>query len=364
MNPPTYDGAYPLDPALAGRFTFIIPMPEVCDMDSSDVQAIICSRHNGDAPALPRQDDLSSEETGALLLKLLSRAREQYSEVEKRDGPEISRFLARFNYALANRKRELALDGRRLAFMYRGIISILALRIGRDDGYEDISEPHDVSFFLPMINWMLPYPAMAGQAPTPHAIEIALTWALQEADEPERVVQLKSCAQAMRQFTAENDLSSSALSDWVKLTLEDLGNPDLDRRADAAVSLACLASLAGGEMNSEIPPSWRARILRTWRLWTKITPQMLEDIDLVEAIRQGPLASSSEGSPDDHLAILLALHVSQDSDSEVTEHHCVYPDKAHRAYIAIRARIDEMKKLLELRGAFDDESDFSDLEER
>lgn len=349
MNPPTYDGAYPLDPALAGRFAFIIPMPEVCDMAPQEVRAITCSRNNGDAPALPPSGAVYGHEvTGAFLMKLLKLAREQFPIVEASFGQGISQFLCRFNYALAGKKRELALDGRRLGLMYRGILSVLALRAAREDGFMDVEAPEDVSFLSSMITWMLPYPAMAGPSPSPHAIESAVTWAIQEKEDPERVTPVMSCAQAMKQFLTGKELAPSVIPEWVRMTLEDLGHPDLDRRVDAAVSLTCLAPLAAGRMDTAIPPSWRARLLRAWRLWTQVTPGMLEDSDLIQAIRQGPLASSSEGSLDAHLALLLALHVSQDNESKVTEHNSVFPDEAYAAYTAICSRFDQMKELLGL----------------
>ncbi len=50
MNPPSYIGAHPLDAALAGRFAFVIHVPEVSDMSNQAVSNIVRQVSEDDAP--------------------------------------------------------------------------------------------------------------------------------------------------------------------------------------------------------------------------------------------------------------------------------------------------------------------------
>jgi len=345
MNPPTYDGAYPLDPALAGRFAFIIQMPDACDMGQEEVQAITRSKHNGDAPALNETAHAPNNlEARTYLVTLLSLARDLYPVVENDCGPGLSRFLYRFNHALFTKNRDLALDGRRLGLMYRGILAILALRAARSGEIPDPRTLAEGSNLSSMISFMLPYSAMSGSSPSPFAIETAVTWAMNEKSDPIPMIPAASILSMVKDLIAGKEIPTAVVPKLLQTTLENLGHVDLEHRVEAAATLAYLAPLiADGTL--DVPSSWKARIIRAWRLWTRVTPGMLEDGDLKDVIAMGPLMDAPNGELDSRLALLLALHVSQDHDELVLHHSGVYAKKVIDAYNEIATRFDQINVL-------------------
>lgn len=140
MNPVTYAGANTLDDALVGRFALFLYPPDVLQM--SEVDRIRVARHiNGDdAPSLrmwvedahigtvPKGD---IEAVGTGLNELLRKAGSHFLCL-KREMDSLSEFLAKFSDLLVRETGgTVALDGRRLGFLYRNLLANRAVELAK-----------------------------------------------------------------------------------------------------------------------------------------------------------------------------------------------------------------------------------------
>jgi len=122
MNPPSYIGAHPLDAALAGRFAFIVAVPEVSEM-SCEAQSEITRQVSEDDAPLLISERRRPQDTN--LKEFVDSARERMFPLSKRFESKINDYVLEVNKFLAS--RECALDGRRLGMMYRSLRAYLAV---------------------------------------------------------------------------------------------------------------------------------------------------------------------------------------------------------------------------------------------
>ncbi|MBL4849418.1 MAG: AAA family ATPase [Planctomycetes bacterium] len=113
MNPVGFEGTFPLDEALAGRFTAVVVVPEVSGFSKAQRLQIIRS---GASLAL-EEPAAGSRATAPRLRALLEAAREDYAALEEDELAQVAlwanvagRFLER---------SEAGLDGRRLGMLFR-----------------------------------------------------------------------------------------------------------------------------------------------------------------------------------------------------------------------------------------------------
>jgi len=140
MNPMTYSATQALDAALVGRFALFLYPPDVLEMSEEDRIRVTSHINGDDAPALrewaPRIESrtVSNDavrETGALLQDTLRKAAGHFLRLQK-ELSTLPEFMARFADLLMRESRgEIALDGRRLGFIYRNILSNRALEIAK-----------------------------------------------------------------------------------------------------------------------------------------------------------------------------------------------------------------------------------------
>ncbi len=121
MNPPDYLGAGPLDPALVGRFSWILRVPDVGSMRESDVLRVIRATTARDAPLLPRAAaNEPVSDLGERLAALVAAARAGFADVEAHRGERAARYV--HELALGLRTSGTALDGRRLGMIHRNLL--------------------------------------------------------------------------------------------------------------------------------------------------------------------------------------------------------------------------------------------------
>jgi MoxR-like ATPase len=126
MNPPSYLGAIPLDPALAGRFAFILPMPEFKDLSPEDEAAVVEHVSSSDAPMLGgSRPGPGLEPAARALLGVIDAARSAYPDVEDRFGEAATSYVLTLAAALV--PSEASLDGRRCGMLRRNILAALAV---------------------------------------------------------------------------------------------------------------------------------------------------------------------------------------------------------------------------------------------
>ena len=127
MNPPTYEGAYPLDKALAGRFGFILRMPEVWEMETHEMEKVTTLLTPSDAPGLPRRERGELKVSG--LEDFIQEGRRRYFQTEEIYGRDLLGILVNLSRVLSGRGKEMALDGRRLGLIYRGLLALFTVKI-------------------------------------------------------------------------------------------------------------------------------------------------------------------------------------------------------------------------------------------
>jgi len=146
MNPLSYEGAVPLDEALAGRFSLIVIMPETFKMEDMDAMSVVQNENSDDCLALdswgakrPEKSPLPTQE----LKDMLKRAGEAYFELEQDKGPAVSNYVVRLMRALYE-KKQVALDGRRLGMIRRNILSVMAIERAKHEPREIEETARDV----------------------------------------------------------------------------------------------------------------------------------------------------------------------------------------------------------------------------
>jgi MoxR-like ATPase len=140
MNPPDYLGAGPLDPALVGRFAWIVRVPDVGSMREDDVLRVIRATTSEDAPLLPRPAANGGPlALGARLNALVEATRARFAAVEAARAEQTARYV--HEAALGLRGAGVALDGRRLGMIHRNLLLGIALLESAGALPEDLDGP-------------------------------------------------------------------------------------------------------------------------------------------------------------------------------------------------------------------------------
>lgn len=140
MNPMSYSATQALDQALIGRFSLFVYPPDVLQMQESDRVRVTSHINGDDAPAFSEWGNGQSTSTvskqavidiGQQLNQMFKIAARHFSRL-KDELATLSIFLARFaDLLLRETKGEIALDGRRLGFIYRNILSYRAVELAK-----------------------------------------------------------------------------------------------------------------------------------------------------------------------------------------------------------------------------------------
>jgi hypothetical protein len=140
MNPLTYSATQALDEALIGRFAFFIYPPDVLQMDEHDRIRVSTQLNGDDAPSLSEWTNgitagtVSTTEVttaGERMRQILTLAALHFLRLREQMST-LAEFLAKFaDLLLRETKGEVALDGRRLGFIYRNLLANRAVEIAQ-----------------------------------------------------------------------------------------------------------------------------------------------------------------------------------------------------------------------------------------
>ncbi|MBI5489816.1 MAG: MoxR family ATPase [Deltaproteobacteria bacterium] len=183
MNPPEYLGANPLDEALAGRFAFVIPVPDVMTMNDADLAAIVETAMPDDAPLCPTLHRVNPAQHGdderagsrrrskRTVASLLAAARAMLPAVAGKHGAFATRYTCAVAGELLGKK--LRPDGRRLGMLRRNLLAVLAVERTMGSLRADWME----QIFFRTLEHSLPYRAI-GETPTTETLYPchALAW--------------------------------------------------------------------------------------------------------------------------------------------------------------------------------------------
>ncbi len=142
MNPLSYSATQALDEALIGRFSIFIYPPDVLQMAEEDRIRVTTHINGDDAPALSEWVPGGNGKTvrkesvlnvGAETERMLRLAAGHFNRL-KDQIPTLSMFLAKFaDLLMRETKGEIALDGRRLGFIYRNILANRAIELAKGE---------------------------------------------------------------------------------------------------------------------------------------------------------------------------------------------------------------------------------------
>ena len=157
MNPIYYSGAVPLDDALAGRFSVIVEMPSVDDMDYEDLSKVIDHISMYDMPLL-RKEKSEEEYRSKELVDIVNKARDEFFEIAQKFGGKITKYVS----LLAKEIRGMGyhIDGRRTGMIKRGLIAYLSVLFAKGV-LPEIKEEDDLyRLFENAVKHMLPTDAV------------------------------------------------------------------------------------------------------------------------------------------------------------------------------------------------------------
>jgi len=140
MNPMSYSATQALDEALIGRFALFIYPPDVLQMSEEDRIKVTTCINGDDAPSLcewlpgDSRRTLRKEvvqEVAAQMREMLCKAAEHFNRLRS-EMTTLSEFLAKFaDLLMRETNGEIALDGRRLGFMYRNIFANRSVELAK-----------------------------------------------------------------------------------------------------------------------------------------------------------------------------------------------------------------------------------------
>lgn len=125
MNPPSYLGARSLDPALSGRFAYIVWVPGFSDLDPVAKRAVLTNIGEDDAVAL-KGTELDCPSKPSRIPEVVRQSRSIYAEIESRFNGKIEDFILALDRNLSS--HNYILDGRRAGMIRRSLISILSTK--------------------------------------------------------------------------------------------------------------------------------------------------------------------------------------------------------------------------------------------
>ncbi len=142
MNPLSYSATQALDDALVGRFALFLYPPDVLQMEEDDRIRVATHINGDDAPSLAEWTEGSTtgsvavadvEKTGESMRRILNVAGGHFVRLMQQ-LPTLAEFLAKFADLLVREtKGEVALDGRRLGFIYRNLLANRASELAKSE---------------------------------------------------------------------------------------------------------------------------------------------------------------------------------------------------------------------------------------
>lgn len=157
MNPPFYYGANPLDEALAGRFIFIIQIPDIKDMDENNIKKIInnVTEDDGKYLKLDEEKKLSKKEKKELKGFLIN-VRKNVKLIKEKLNGTIDDYLTKFiKFGMI---RDVVIDGRRINMIKRNILAYIST-LSVQNRLKEFSLDSLKEHFYKVIKYSMPFAA-------------------------------------------------------------------------------------------------------------------------------------------------------------------------------------------------------------
>ncbi|MCX7830664.1 MAG: MoxR family ATPase, partial [Acidobacteria bacterium] len=125
MNPPSYLGARTLDPALSGRFAFVVKTPEFPELNDDAKEKVLNNIAEDDAVVLNGSAGRRDYSSGSIL-NLIEKSRSLFLETEEKHGKSVSAFVMALEKHLTS--ENYVFDGRRAGMVKRSLIAVLSVK--------------------------------------------------------------------------------------------------------------------------------------------------------------------------------------------------------------------------------------------
>ena len=331
MNPPGYLGARSLDPALVGRFAFIVTMPTVKEMSAREVGAVIRTVSSADAPACAdlfrrRSDGGGGRSVGRAILQLAERARGELDGILEHHGQMLVDYVRALQALL--RPHQVDLDGRRLSLMYRGLAAGLAV-----DEVRGRVVPTENGLYE-CVRHMLPGPAL--DTATPASVLYPVHRSAWEQSFGAGSSDLDAITHDNAACRVKSQTELPALLDAWEESLELLGEEDhhevvsrvarplrgnakasADQRDEALAALSRLLEITSRQ-HADLPVDVVSRVFDTWRAVSGMNCTRWDEVsDLADEMEADPDVFSTDL---DWLASRMALELTRDTPGDPTEY--------------------------------------------
>lgn len=271
MNPPGLVGTSALDEALAGRFTFVLDVPELRQMSPSDRRAVIENRTADDAIAL--RDD-RDRLPACDLPGVVARIRAAVPAAERAVGAAASTYTDRVAAYLES--REVFVDGRRAGMIRRAVVALVATnrvlgRLPRGRG-----APLDL--FRHALDLTLPFRA-TGRPVSRITLEGAHSHAVAAVEgRTRRPLPYVNLLAAVRAFLVEPGQASDPEAASLLATRIAAAVEHPTRIEPGVQAAAALATLVGRpDVLARVRPEARHRLLSCWRELTSVPAERASD---------------------------------------------------------------------------------------
>ena len=127
MNPLSYEGTTPLDPALADRFSWTIRIPHFLSLSEADRKRIVGALSEDDSPLMDEECTGESTLSSAAedINLLIDKAKELYPTIKTDHGKAVLSYVNSLVISLG--RDSVMVDGRRAGMLYRNILSLAAI---------------------------------------------------------------------------------------------------------------------------------------------------------------------------------------------------------------------------------------------
>jgi len=325
MNPPGYLGARTLDPALVGRFAYIVTMPTVKDMTAQQVDAVIRTVTAADAPGCKEVWNGQGDriEAGEGIARVVEESRVVLGEVVEEYGPPLVDYVRSFQALL--RAQKIDLDGRRLSLMYRALAAGMAVDRVRGKDVPDEGALFDC------VRHLLPGPALDEAVPSTVLYPVHLAaWEQSFAGEEGAkgagsqaacsVFAQTSLEQMVEQYEdALGDLGEEDHHEVVSRVVRPLGEEagvSAPRGGESVPALRRLVEVAARH-HARMPLDVVSRIFDSWRAVSGLHSSDWDEVaDLAQEVAKDPRAFSGDL---DWLASRAAIELSRDRVGDVDD---------------------------------------------
>lgn len=304
MNPLTYLGAQALDAALAGRFAWIVPVPEAGEMSAADVAQVVRTTGLEDAPLAPSLHEGAFDAAISGLADLVDRTRSGLQVALREHDASATRYIQQLAIAVPP---EAPLDGRRMSMLRRNIISGAAAARVLGHPAEDVE-----GLYRAVLLASLPFVVVGAEVDSLQLLcAHERAWLATSGDSThvslEAILAERSAPRAAAAWLELSPRLEEHEHDRVVARFIDAAmHAPLDRRVRAYSDVVSLVEVVSNHPEV-FPAEIVARLLAWYARCTGLTRQTAEDF--------GGLVSRSSAAtlsrPEEALAVRLALETSR-----------------------------------------------------